>query len=132
MNIQPTLEFHPHQEFHFAKDTDSKGCCCFWKSLSKKKTYPEEYYVNKKGQLEPFKSTTDEVSKRIKANKRLAKIVEAKFTDDCIENNEAFERLRKRINYNFNGSDRITEEKLISIINAIYEIKKEIKESGLT
>lgn len=123
MNVQPTLEIHPHQEFHFAENTDSSGCCCFWKSKARK---PKEYYVNSRGVLEPFNGTTKKVAARIRANQRLARLVESKFEEDPIENNEAFNKLRKRINYNFEA-EKITEEQLMLMVNAIYEVKKEIR-----
>lgn len=123
MNIQPTLEIHPHQEFHFAENTDSKGCCCFWRSKTKR---PKEYYIDKHGTIKAFNGTTNKVASRIRANQRLARLVQNKFEDDPIETNIAFERLRMKINHNFENGDRITEERLMDIVNAIYEVKKEI------
>jgi len=121
MTFQPTLDLHPENEFHFANNTDSRGCCCFWESKSK----PKEYYVNENGTLEPFKSSTEAVNARIRANKRLAKLVSSKFDNDPIDNNEAFERLRRRVNHDFDNGEKITEEKLIAIVNAMYQIKRE-------
>ena len=121
--MQPTLELHPefHQEFHLAEGTNSKGCCCFWKSKT-----PKEYFVKKDGTLSPFKSTTKKVHHRIIANQRLAKLVQDKFEKDPLENNQAFERLREKVNYTFDGSEKITEDALILIVNAIYQVKKEL------
>jgi len=121
-SVQPTLELHPHQEFHFADDTDSHGCCCCWRSRSKK---PKEYYVNRKDELTPMRNTTSKVEARIRANRRLAELVKSKFQDTPIEDNLLFDKLRERINYNFEN-ERITEDRLIEIIQAIRDIKSEI------
>lgn len=124
MAFNPSLEIHPHQEFHFADNTDSQGCCCCWQSKSKEQP---EYYIKKSGIFVPKKNSTMSVEDRIKANCRLANIVQSKFEDDPIDNNQAFDRLRLRINHNFESDESITEEKLIHIINAIYEIKADAK-----
>lgn len=123
-SVQPTLELHPHQEFHFADDTDSGGCCCCWRSRSRK---PKEYYVNRHAELTPMRSTTKKVEARIVANRRLAEIVKKKFEDTPIEDNLLFDKLRERINYSFE-SERITENRLIEIIQAIREIKAELSQ----
>jgi len=120
MNVQPTLEIHPHQEFHFAENTDSKGCCCFWKSKSK----PKEYIINEEGVFVPKNRAT--VRERILANQRLATILMRKFDSDPIENDKAFELLKERINDPMTNGDPITNEKLVKIVNAIYELKKEV------
>lgn len=121
-SVQPTLELHPHQEFHFADHTDSGGCCCCWRSRSKK---PKEYYVNHNAELTPMRNTTSKVEARIVANRRLAEIVKSKFEDTPIEDNLLFDKLRERINYKFER-ERITEDRLIEIIQAIRDIKAEL------
>lgn len=122
MAFQPTLEVHPHQEFHFAENTDSSGCCCFWKSKTSK---PKEIYVDEKNVLSRSRHKLSH-GQRIKANQRFANIVESKFSDDPIENNVAFEKLKAKVNHDFENGDKLTEEKIAAIVNAIYEIKKEV------
>lgn len=122
VNLQPTLELSPTQVFHFADDTDSRGCCCWWRSRPRK---PKEYYVNKDHELTPMRNTTKKVEARIVANQRLAQIVRKKFHNDAIANNLLFDQLRDRINYRFED-DKITEDRLIDIIRAINEIKAEM------
>lgn len=126
--MQPTLEIHPHQEFHFSENTDSKGCCCFWKSKS---IIPKEYFVRKSGDLEPFRFKFRDHEARIIANQRLAQLVKKKFVSDPINENLAFDMLAQRVNHDFKNGDKITEKKLIAIINAIYEIRKELQEGLL-
>lgn len=123
--VQPTLDIHPQMEFHFAENTDSSGCCCFWRSRTVR---PNEYFVSKMGFIEPFKKNKNENEARIVANNRLADLVVAKFDESPVENHIAFERLRERINHDFDNGDPITEEKLMAIVNAIYEVKEEVKD----
>lgn len=125
-SVQPTLDIHTHQEFHFAENTDSTGCCFCWKSKTKK---PKEYYVNRNQELTPMRSTTSKVEARIRANRRLAELVKKKFEDTPIEDNLLFDKLRERINYSFEN-ERITEDRLIEIIQAIREIKSELSGSS--
>ena len=126
-SVQPTLELHPHQEFHFAQDTDSHGCCCCWRSRSKK---PKEYYVNHNAELTPMRNTTKKVEARITANRRLAELVKKKFEDAPLDDNILFDRLRDRINDRFEH-EKITEERLIDILRAIREIKDELSDGSL-
>ena len=74
-----------------------------------------------------MRNTTKKVEARITANRRLAEIVKGKFADTPIEDNLLFDKLRERINYSFE-SERITEERLIEIIQAIREIKAELSQ----
>lgn len=126
MNIQPTLDIH--QEFHLAENTDSRGCCFCWKSTAVK---PKEYWVASNGNLEPFKSKFKDHKARILANQRLAKLVKDKFESDPINELIAFDILASRVNHDFKNGDKITDEKLMAIINMIYEIRREIKEGIL-
>lgn len=121
MSVQPTLEIHPHQEFHFADNTDSQGCCCFWKSKSKAK----EYLVDDNDVFHGRRRTT--VRERIISNQRLANILMRKFEDDAIDNEEAFQELKKRINDPMNNGHPITDEKLVRIVNELYALKKKLK-----
>jgi len=123
LSIQPTLELdlHPQNEFHFAEGTDSAGCCCFWKSKTVK---PKEFYVDEHDVFQGCKHKLSH-AERIKANQRLAQIVESKFQDDPIENNVGFERLKAKVNHDFDNGDQITEDVLAAIVNAIYEVRKE-------
>ena len=123
MNVQPTLELHPHQEFHFADNTDSQGCCCFWKSKSK----PKEYVVDERNVLHPRSHAS--VRERIISNQRLANILVRKFEDDAVDNEEAFQELKRRINDPMNNGQPITDEKLVRIVNELYALKKEFKGS---
>lgn len=119
--MQPTLEIHPHQEFHFAPETDSSGCCCFWRSKSSKK---QEYIVDKDNRLKP--TTHANMHQRIQANQRLGQMIQKKFEEDPIENNRAFEMLKMRVNESFNENDPITDERLARIINEIHKMKSEL------
>lgn len=119
--MQNNLEIHPHQEFHFAPDTNSSGCCCFWKSKSSKNT---EYIVDDRNRLKPAHNVN--AHKRIEANQRLASILEEKFDNDPIENNRAFEMLKNRINESFDQNSPITDERLEKIIAEMYKLKEEI------
>lgn len=121
MNVQPTLEIHPHQEFHFADNTDSSGCCCFWKSKSK----PKEYIVDERGNLHGRRRAT--VRERIIANQRLSTLIREKFEHDPIENDKAFEMLKERINDPMNNGSPITDEKLVKIVNELYILKANLK-----
>jgi len=49
--MQPTLEIHPelHQEFQFAENQQSTGCCCWWNSKP-------VYKIGKDNKLTPSKS----------------------------------------------------------------------------
>lgn len=128
MNIQPTLEIHPHQEIHLPENADSGGCCFCWKSRSLRK---KEFYVSKNGEFEPFKFRFNDHQSRIIANQRLAKLVRKNFKSDPINENIAFDILAHRVNHDFNNGDKITEDKIIAIINMIYQIRKEIQEGSL-
>lgn len=118
MNIQPTIDLHPEQHFKFAENTDSAGCCCFWKSISK----PNEMYVNENLEITPKKCNYRE---RIIANQRLCELIKSRFENDPIENDKAFERLKELINDPMNNGEKITSSKLCKIIIAIDEIKKD-------
>lgn len=121
MSVQSNVEIHPHQEFHFAENTDSSGCCCFWKSKSK----PKEYVVDEKGTLHPKHKTS--VRERIIANQRLSNLITNKFEEDPIENDKAFEMLKMRIEDPMSNGHPITEEKLMRIVNEMYSLKRELK-----
>lgn len=118
MSFQASLEPHYHQEFHFAPDQESSGCCCFWKSSPKKK----EFIVDANYNLKAVHKTN--YSDRIEANQKLAKLVSKKFDADPLENNKDFECLKIKINESFDGDDPITSERLAKIVNAIYDIRK--------
>lgn len=120
MNIQPTLEPHYHQEFRFADNTDSSGWCCCWKSKTKE---PKEYFVDPNGVLHG--RNRNKYRDRILANQRLCELIKAKFEDDPIENDKAFERLKLKINDPMSNGDPITSEKLAKIVIAIHELKQE-------
>jgi hypothetical protein len=124
MTFQPTLDLHPENHLHFAQNTDSKGCCCFWKSKSK----PKEYYVNEKLEIQPKKCN---YRQRIIANQRLAELIMLNFDNDPIENDKAFERLKLKINDPMNNGDKITPDKLAKIITAIAELKAEFSSPDL-
>jgi len=124
MNVQPTLEIHPHQEFHFADNTDSSGCCCFWRSRSR----PQEYTVDEHGTLHPKRRAS--VRERIVANQRLSALIRKKFENDPIENDKAFELLKERIQDPMTNGHPITDEKLVKIVNELYKLKREIQEKG--
>ncbi len=123
MQISPTLDLHTHNEFHFAENTDSKGCCCFWSS----KTHPKEFQVNDKMELAPCKKPTYE--QRSKSNRRLAEIIMEKFDKLPIDNEKAFVLLKDKINEPMGAGDPITSEKLEKIIKAIHELRCEIRSS---
>lgn len=114
MTISPTLDLHPENHFEFAENTDSQGCCCFWKSISK----PKEYFVNEKNELTPKKCNYRE---RIIANQRLSEIIKGEFKLDPISANDAFELIQMRVN--MSNGDPLTSDKLIKIINEIHAIK---------
>jgi len=122
MNVQPTLEIHPHQEFHFAENTDSQGCCCCWKS----KVKPKEYFVDDKDIFHSRKNIS--VRERILSNQRLANVLTRKFDHEAVDNEEAFQELKKRINDPMSNGQPITDEKLVRIVNELYAMKKEFKE----
>ena len=124
MNIQPTLAAHYHQEFHFADNTESTGCCCFWKSKGKA---PSQFYIDEAGVLHSRKKT--KYRERIVANQRLGELIKKKFDHDPIENDKAFEMLKDKINDSMENGEPITSEKLGRIVSAIYELKREISQS---
>jgi len=122
------LELHPeiHNEFHFAEGTEVQSSCCFacWRSKPKA---AREYTVDKQDRLKPqYKECNHQ--KRIIANQRFGRLIKSKFNDDPIENNEAFERLKMKINDNLD-EEPITSEKLERIVNAIYHLKRELSDS---
>lgn len=125
MAITPTLDLHPeiHNEFNFAPDTDSEGCCCCWRSRPAKKAY----MIDNQNRLRPVERLS--MRARIEANRRLANILKKKFEDDPIDNDKAFEMLKFKINYDLDNHKKITDDVLTEIINAIYEVKKEIAAS---
>ena len=114
------LEIHPHQEFHFAENTDSAGCCGFFCSKSR----PKEYIIDDMDRLRGVNKAT--CLQRIIANQRLAKIVESKFENDPIENHAAFERVKAKINDPMNNGSPITDYKLMKVIEAIYSVREEL------
>lgn len=125
------LTFQPdfHQEFTFADNTDSYGCCCCWSS---KTVRPNEYYVNSKGQLEHFYDHSKKKEARLRANQRLQKVVEKKFKGDPIDESEAVEKVAKKVKHKFDEPRKINESTLNEILLAIYELKKEMgSESSL-
>ena len=123
------LTFQPdfHQEFTFADNTDSFGCCCCWSS---KTVRPNEYYVNSKGQLERFYDHSKKKEARLRANQRLQKVVEKKFRGDPIDESEAVEEVKKKTKHDFSRPAKIKESTLNEILVAIYEIKKNMGAEG--
>ena len=121
--MSPTLEIHPelHQEFHFSDNTKASGCCCFWKS---KPVKVSEYTINAQNELVGAKEL--KFRERVEAQRKLAEIVKMKFQDDPIENDKAFERLKMKIDFDLDGEDPITDERLARIVEAIHELRKEI------
>lgn len=122
--MQPTLEIHPHQEFHLAPNTDSGGCCFCWRSRTVRK---KEFGVEEGGRIVELKRSFKQQEQRILANQRFAKLIKSKFESDPINENIAFDILQHRVNHDFKAGDKITEEKLVAIINVVYQIKKEIE-----
>ena len=120
MNV--TLDLHPelHNEFNFAEGTESAGCCCFWSSKPSK-----QYSVDEQNRLVPKRQLS--FKKRIEAEKKLANIIRMRFEDDPIENDQAFKCLKFKINDNLESGAPITDERLMIIVNNIYELKKEIR-----
>lgn len=122
MSFQPTLNISPHQEFHFAENTDSKGCCCYWKSKAAKPH--TEYMVDKKGIFHPKVKVS--VKDRIVANQRLANLLVRKFEKDAIDNEKAFQMLKEKINDTMED-DPITDERLVKIVSEIHHLKERVK-----
>ena len=120
MTIQPTLDLHYENHFAFADNAESKGCCWCWKSISK----PKEFSINDDFELVPQRRCN--YRERIIANQRLGQLIKSKFEDDPIENDEAFEILKKKINDPLKNGDPITSSKLAKIIIAINELKEEL------
>ena len=121
--MEATLDLHPefHNEFHLAPDTESEGNCCCWKSKPAKK---KEFVVKEDGTLVAVRKA--QYKDRIEANQRLSELLKMKFDNDPIDNNKAFELLKKRINDPMQNGDPITSEKLAKIILAIHQIREEI------
>ena len=119
--MQPTLEIHPelHQEFQFAENQVSTGCCCWWNSRP-------VYKIGENNQLTPITKSIS-FKERIIAEKKLAEIIKLKFEDDAVDNDAAFERLKLKINYGLDKGKPITEKRLLKIIDAIHELKHEYK-----
>ena len=114
MNVQPTVEYH--QEFHLAPNTDTCGCCGFFKSKTK------EFGVNANNELVPRKKLHPQERKI--ANQRLAHILKLKLSAEDVDKEIAFERLRQKIDDDF-VDEAITSERLAKIIRAIHEVKCE-------
>jgi len=119
MTLQPTLELHPHLS---VEDADVQTRCCF--CFNKRKV--KEYTVDERNRIVPCYHKLDHRA-RIIANARLAELLRSKFESDPIASDIAFERLKMRINDEMHNGDPITSEKLVQIINAIHEIKEEVK-----
>lgn len=119
MNFTPTVQFH--ESFQFAENTDTKKCCCWFQS----RAAPREFVVDDRfvlhGRTQPVP-----YRERILANKRLGNLIRSRFDQDPIENDEAFEMVKKKINDNLQNGDPLTSEKIAKIINAIHEVKKEL------
>ena len=118
--MQPTLDLHPevNQIFNFAENQQSNGCCCFWKSKP-------VYTITKDNKLALSPSMT--FQQRVVAEHRLARIVETQFEDDPIENDRAFKRLKEKIGDNLTQGKPITEDRVLKIVNAIYELRREFE-----
>jgi len=119
MTISPILHTEYHPEFHFAPETESSGCCCFWRSKPKK-----IYAINSCNELVSKEKL--KFRERVEATKKLAEIIKMKFDDDPIENDKAFERLKAKIGFDPNSGEKITDQRLAEIVDAIHELKKEI------
>jgi hypothetical protein len=130
MNVSPTVSIAPsidlHQEFTFAENTDTCGCCGFFKSRAVRPH--DEVYVNSQGEVEKFDRKKSTFESRIRCNRHLAEIVKRRFNEDPIENDKAFEVLKKKINFDFQD-DPITSEQLRAVVEAIYAVKKEYSDS---
>jgi hypothetical protein len=118
--MQPTLDLHPevNQIFHFAENTTSNGCCCWWRSKP-------VYTVTKDDKLAVSPRMT--FQQRIVAEHRLARLVETQLEDDPVENDKAFKRLKEKIGDNLTQGKPITEERILKIVNAIYELRREFE-----
>lgn len=118
--MQPTLDLHPevNQIFNFAENTHSQGCCCFWKSKP-------IYTITKDDKLALSPRLT--FQERIVAEHRLARIIETQFEDDPVENDKAFKRLKEKIGDSMTQGKTITEDRVLKIVNAIYELRREFE-----
>ena len=118
--MQTSLEIHPevNQIFTFAENQESSGCCCFWRSKP-------VYTVTKDDKLAVSPRMT--FQQRIVAEHRLARLVETQLEDDPVENDKAFKRLKEKIGDSLTQGKPITEERILKIVNAIYELRREFE-----
>lgn len=116
--MQNTLELHPefNQIFNFAENTETIGCCCFWRSK------PINYSVNKKNILVPSPKN-ETCFDRMMSEIRLQEIIKNQF--DKEDRHEALQLIKNRIRDPLALGEPITEERLNSIVQAIYAIKLE-------
>jgi len=122
--VSGTIDLHPeyHPEFHFAPETESSGCCCFWKSK------PKKVYAVDANNLLVSKEKL-KFRERVEALQKLSEIIKMKFNDDPIENDKAFERLKQKIGFDPDSGEKITDKRLSEIVQAIHELKKEFNGS---
>lgn len=116
--MQNTLDLHPelNQVFNFAENTETVGCCCFWRSK------PVSYAVNKKNILVPSPKN-ETCFDRIMSEIRLQEIIKNQF--DKEDRHEALQLIKNRIRDPLALGEPITEERLNAIVQAIYAIKLE-------
>lgn len=119
--MQVNAVFHPelHNEFHFAENSSSMGCCCYWKSKP-----INTYKITREGIFVPQKQIS--FKERIESEKKLANIIRMRFDKDPIENDNAFKKLKARLGDRMDSGEIIDDKRLMKIVNEIYELKKEI------
>lgn len=126
MSFQPSIKPTYTQNITFDKESESVGCCCFFKSRPVKK----EYIVTDDNKIISVKKAN--FQERIEANNRLACLIKNQFEKDPIENEKAFEILKMRINNPMENGEPITSEKLRQIVNEIHNLKIEINKERLS
>jgi hypothetical protein len=117
--MQVNLDLHPqlHQVFNFAENTESMGCCCFWRSR------PVNYIVNKKNILVPSPKN-ETCFDRMMSEIKLQDMIKNQF--DKKDRNEGLQLVKNRIRDPLCLGEPITEQRLNKIVQAIYAIKLEI------
>ncbi len=117
--MEPQLHLHNH--FEFENSCNRNRCfCCF-------KSEPEEFWINSKGNFEPWSDRRGDVTARIVANERLKEIVKDRIIEGMTDRGAVYEIMMKRIGQDID--DPITKDLLKHLMHEAYEIKGSVHKS---
>jgi hypothetical protein len=122
MNISHALSPQFSTTNHYPDHSEIDVRCCGWCWRSRPKV--KAVTVDENYKLRPCYHNL-KYQERIIANQRLAVLLSHDIRHDPIKANRLFDQLRDRVNFDVRNGDQITPERLVGVLNVLYELKLE-------